>query len=98
MEFLKKQTRAHKYRSKLSNDEIARILSRHVPRLKSIQVYKLAPKDARRFPEIYDEYLERENTVIERARVDLQKEFRKKIKYPIGAACAIALDIYLLNV
>jgi hypothetical protein len=94
LQFLKKQTRAHKYRSKLSHAEILVILERHAPRLRSIQIFtsNLAPS------EVYDEYLELRNRIVERARADLQNEFKKKIKAPQFSDTAFALNHYLQNI
>lgn len=94
LQFLKKQTRAHKYLNNLTNTEINTILERHVPRLKSIQIFTtpLAP------PEVYDEYLELRNRVVEKARVDLQNEFRKKIRIPKTSDAAAALNHYLKSI
>mgnify|MGYP006267057947 CR=1 FL=1 len=94
LQFLKKQTRAHKYLNKLSTSEITTILERHVPRLKSIQIFttKFAP------PEVYDEYLELRSRIVEKAREDLQTEFKKKIKVPKGANNAFAINLYLKSI
>ena len=94
--FLKKQTRAHKYLHSLTKADIERVLSRHVPRLKSLHVFTtpLAP------PEVYDEYLELRSRVVERARRDLQTEFQNKIRHltPPGASNEMALKFYLKNI
>ena len=78
--FLKKQTRAHKYLHTLTKAEIEEILARHVPRLTSLHIFttEKAP------PEVYDEYMELRSRIVERARTDLQSEFKKKIKVPEG--------------
>jgi len=75
LQFLKKQTKAHKYLHSLTKAEIEEVLSRHVPRLTSLHIFttELAP------PEIYDEYIELRSRVVARAREDLQNEFKKKI-------------------
>jgi len=80
LQFLKKQTKAHKYLHSLTNAEIEEVLSRHVPRLTSLHIFttELAP------PEVYDEYMELRSRVVARARQDLQDEFKKKIKVPEG--------------
>lgn len=90
--FLKKHTRAHKYRDLLSTAEIAKILERHLPRLGSIQVFNF--RDSR-FPEIQDDYHEKEARVIREAQWDLQNEFRKKIKVPKGSASEAGLEYYM---
>jgi hypothetical protein len=94
IQFLKKQTRAHKYLNNLSNAEITKILERHVPRLKSIQIFttSLAPA------EVYDEYLEIRGNIIEQARADLQAEFKRKIKVPKFSDTAFALNQYLNSI
>jgi hypothetical protein len=75
LQFLKKQTKAHKYLHSLTKAEIEEVLSRHVPRLTSLHIFttKFAP------PEVYDEYIELRSRVVARARQDLQDEFKKKI-------------------
>jgi len=90
--FLKKHTRAHKYRDQLSTAEITKILERHLPSLGSIQIFNF--RDSR-FPEIQDDYQEQEARVIQEASRDLQKEFRKKIKVPKGSASEAGLVYYL---
>ena len=94
LQFLKKQTRAHKYLNNLSKAEIEQILENHVPRLKSLHVFTspLAP------PEVYDEYLELRNRVVERARQDLQTEFKRKIRIPQGTTTEFALNFYLKSI
>ena len=76
LQFLKKQTRSHKYLYNLSKDEIQTILNKHVPRLRSIHV--LTTRFAS--PEVYDEYLEIQSKIVEEARVDLQRAFMKRAK------------------
>jgi RNase P subunit RPR2 len=80
LQFLKKQTRAHKYLHSFTKAEIEEILAPHVPRLRSLHIFttELAP------PEVYDEYIELRNRIVERARTDLQTEFKRKIKVPEG--------------
>lgn len=94
LRFLKKQTRAHKYLHNLTKAEIQCILERHVPRLRSIHIFttEKAP------PEVYDEYLELRSRVVERARQDLQTEFKKKIRLPPGSDSAVALGFYLRSI
>jgi hypothetical protein len=89
--FLKKQTKAHKYLHTLTKAEIEEVLSRHVPRLKSLHIFttKLAP------PEVHDEYMELRSRVVARAREDLQNEFKKKIKVP--ESHELILKHYLLT-
>ncbi len=91
LQFLKKQTRAHKYLHSLTKAEIEEILRCHVPRLKSLQIFttKFAP------PEVYDEYLELRSRVVARAREDLQTEFQKKVRVPKGSDTELALKFYL---
>jgi RNase P subunit RPR2 len=87
--FLFKETRAHKYLHTLSKAEIHKVLEHHVPRLKEIRILatSLAP------PEVHDEYMELRNRIVERARVDLQTEFKKKI--PKNMKDTDAFGIYL---
>jgi hypothetical protein len=96
LQFLKKQTRAHKYLNSLTKAEIEEVLERHVPRLKSLYIFttKLAP------PEVYDEYIELRSRVVERARVDLQNKFKRKMKPMLqeGSNAAFALGQYLQSI
>lgn len=91
MEFLKKKTRSHKYLNKLTKDEIHKILEKYVIQINSITFLStpLAP------PEVYDEYTEHLDRIVECARVDLQKEFKSKIKIPHGSSNELAVQIYL---
>ena len=91
LQFLKKQTRAHKYLNNLTKAEIEEILAPHVPRLKSLHIFttKLAP------PEVHDEYIELRSRVVARARQDLQNEFMKKIRK--NARDTDALKHYMLT-
>lgn len=91
---LYKHTRAHKYLNNLTKAEIQSILERHVPRLKAIHVFTtpLAP------PEVHDEYMELRNRIVERARQDLQTEFKKRIRLPKGSTSEIALNFYLHSI
>ena len=91
LQFLKKQTRAHKYLNNLTKAEIEEILAPHVPRLKSLHIFttKLAP------PEVHDEYIELRSRVVARARQDLQNEFMKKITK--NARDTDALKHYMLT-
>ena len=74
---LKKRARAHKYKNNLSNAEIDAIIARHVPRLKSIQIFNFGPKTE--WPEVTDEYHEERDLIVSDLRAELQKEFIKKI-------------------
>ena len=91
LRLLKKQTKAHKYLHSFTKAEIEEILAPHVPRLKSLHILttKLAP------PEVHDEYIELRNRIVERARTDLQTEFKRKIKVPEGYD--LILKHYLLS-
>ena len=91
LQFLKKQTKAHKYLNTLTKAEIDEILARHVPRLKSLHIFttKLAP------PEVHDEYMELRSRIVTRARQDLQNEFMKKI--PKSVQGSDALKHYMLT-
>lgn len=94
--FLKKQARAHKYRDRLTPTEIDAIVARHVPRLRSIQVFNFGSKTA--WPEVTDEYYEEESRIVSDLRSDLQKEFMKKIKLPKGSDSRAALNHYLQTI
>jgi len=96
LQFLKKQTRAHKYLNSLTKAEIEEILVSHLPRLKSIQIFAtpLAPD------EVHDEYIELRNRVVERARDDLQTAFKKKFlrNVPKGSTTEFAINFYLKSI
>jgi len=94
--FLKKKARAHKYRDRLTSAEIDVIIARHVPRLRSIQVFNFGPKTM--WPEVTDEYHEEESKIISDLKADLQKEFMKKIKLPRGSDVSFALHHYLSSI
>ena len=94
LQFLKKQTKAHKYLNKLSKAEINAILERHVTVIKNIQIFTTSCAPA----EVYDEYLELRNRVIQRARKELQDEFKKKIRVPKISDTAFALEHYLKSI
>ena len=78
MNFLRKQTRSHKYREFMSPAEIKSILSKYVleihaiPKLKIDQIIK--------YPEVDDEYNEKIMKIIANARHDLQTQFQLKLK------------------
>ena len=76
-QFLKRQTNAHKYRDKLSKEDIDKIIERNVSQLRSIQILKLGP--ASFYPEVLDEYQELQRKVIQKTRQDLQNEFVKRV-------------------
>jgi len=94
--FLKKRARAHKYRDKLTLREIDAIVARHIPRLRSIQVFNFGPKTE--WPEVTDEYYEEEARIVSDLKADLQKEFMKKIKLPKWSGSQIALNHYLQTI
>ena len=94
--FLKKSARAHKYRDLLSQKEIDMIIARHVPRLRSIQIFNFGPKTE--WPEVTDEYHEEESRIVSDLRAELQKEFIKKIRIPIGSDSHTALHHYLQSI
>ena len=98
LKFLKKQTRAHKYRVQLSTKEIDSVLMRYVPRLRSIQILNITDK---RFPEVQDERDEKTDALVAEARHDLQIEFRRKIKLPgpeLAPMVHMALEAYLRRI
>jgi hypothetical protein len=94
--FLKKKARVHKYRDRLTPPEIDAIVSRHVPRLRSIQILNFGPKTE--WPEVTDEYQEEESRVISALRGELQNEFRKKIRLPKNSTSYEALNHYLQSI
>lgn len=91
-QFLKKRSRAHKYRSKLSNNDVNEIIERYVPRLRSIQILNC------NWPEVKDEYYEKEEKIIQSLKKDLQFEFKKKIKVPPGTVIEFGLNEYLRSI
>ena len=93
LQFLKKQTRAHKYLSKLSHTEIRIILGHHVDRLKSISILNLNS-----YPEVQDEYMELRDSIVTDARQEIQNEFRKKIKIPKNTTLEMGLNDYLRSI
>jgi len=78
MNFLRKQTRSHKYREFLSPAEIKSILSKHVLEIHSIP--KLKIDQIIKYPEVDDEYNEKIMTIVANARHDLQTQFQLKLK------------------
>jgi len=94
--FLKKHARAHKYRELLTSREIDAIVARHVPRLRSIQVFNFGPKTE--WPEVTDEYHEKRDEIVSDLRSELQKEFMKKIRLPPGSDSRVGLAHYLRDV
>lgn len=94
--FLKKSSKAHKYRELLSPKEIDAIVARHAPRLRSIQVFNFGPKS--NWPEVTDEYHEEQDRIVSDLRADLQKEFMKKIRLPPGSDSRLALNHYLSSI
>jgi hypothetical protein len=94
--FLKKSARTHKYRGLLSQKEIDSIVARHVPRLRSIQIFNFGPKTE--WPEVTDEYLEERDNIVSDLREELQKEFIKKIRLPKGSDSHIGLNHYLQSI
>ena len=95
-QFLRRQTNAHKYRDKLSKEDIDKIIEKNVPQLRSIQSLKLG--SACFYPEVLDEYQERQRKVIQKTREDLQNEFRKRVKLPENCDSSIALKYYLRTI
>ena len=86
-QFLKRQTNAHKYRDKLSKEDIDKIIERNVSQLRSIQILKLGP--ASFYPEVLDEYQELQRKVIQKTRQDLQNEFIKRVRLPLDSMFAL---------
>jgi hypothetical protein len=92
--YLKKHTRAHKYRDKLSNSEIEKTLEGHVSSLKKLSIFnsKLVP------PEVRDEYWEEVADVVSKARMDLQNQFQSKIRITPSQSNFLAIKIYLASI
>ena len=93
---LKKKARAHKYRAHLTPTEIDAIITRHVPRLRSIQIFNFGPKTE--WPEVTDEYIEAEARIVSDVRAELQYEFMRKIRLPEGSTSLMALNHYLQSI
>jgi len=70
MEYLKKHTRAHKFRNVLSNDQVESILKKYIPKLK-----KFPNVNFKNYPEVHDEHSENMNRIIISAREELKNEF-----------------------
>jgi len=94
--FLKKRARAHKYRELLTPVEIDAIIAKHVPKLKSIQIFRFGPKTM--WPEVTDEYHEKESRIVLDVKSDLQTEFIKKVRLPKGSDSFVALNHYLQTI
>jgi len=92
--YLKKQTRAHKYRDQLSNSAIEKILEGHVSSLKKLSIFnsKIVPHEVR------DEYWEDVAHVVSRARMDLQNQFQSKIRITPEHPNFLAIKIYLASI
>jgi len=75
MEYLKKQTRAHKYLCCLTPTEIRHILEPYIPKLHhpSIDV-----KHIRVYPELEDERLEKNVKIIYDAKQELDRALQRK--------------------
>jgi len=75
MEYLKKQTRAHKYLCCLTPTEIRHILEPYIPKLHhpSIDV-----KHIRVYPELEDERLEKNVKIIYDAKQELDRALQQK--------------------
>lgn len=95
-QFLKRQTNAHKYRDKLSKEDIDKIIEKNVPQLRSIQALKLGP--ACFYPEVLDEYQELQRKVVRQTREDLQKAFVKRVKLPEHSNSVVVLKHYLRTI
>ena len=93
--FLKRHTRSHKYRANLTPQEIRVILNRHVPALKKLDVFNL---NSKLWPEVQDQYFESQDLIVQKARSDLQNEFKKKIRVPKFSDTAFGLEQYLKNI
>ena len=78
MNFLRKQTRSHKYREFMSPAEIRSILSKHVLEINAIP--KLKIDQIIKYPEVDDEYNEKIMQIVANARNDLQTQFQLKLK------------------
>ena len=91
LQFLKKQTRSHKYLYNLTKDDIERILSKYIPRIRRIHVLTthMAPD------EVHDEHKELCGKIVAEARCDLQIAFMKRAKVEPYTDREMALKIWL---
>jgi len=69
MQYLKKHTRAHKFRELLSNDEIEKILKKYEHKI------RIPDFNFRDYPEMDDVYREMIDRVVVTARDELKKKF-----------------------
>ena len=74
MEYLKKHTRAHKFRDVLTSEQIESILKKYISKLQ-----KFPNVNFKNYPEVHDEHSENMNRIIISAREELKNEFSKKI-------------------
>jgi hypothetical protein len=74
MEYLKKHTRAHKFRSHLSGPEIESILTMYIPKLKQFPNVNF-----KNYPEVHDEHSEIMDRIINSAREELKMKFSLKL-------------------
>ena len=82
LRLLEKRVRAHVYLSCMKWEEIKKVLNKHVPNLKSIQILKIGTsklKDHEEYFIVCDEYNWHEDKIVEEAEQDLKKEFTKKL-------------------
>ena len=82
LRLLEKRVRAHVYLSCMKWEEIKKVLDKHVPGLRSIQVLKIGTGKIKNHEDYFilcDEYNWHEDKIVEEARRDLKKEFSKKI-------------------
>lgn len=74
---LKKQIKSHRYLSHLTHNEINEILKPYIDVLKTKQYLT-------KHEELYDQYNEILDSVITKSRLELQNQFKIKIKIPRG--------------
>jgi RNase P subunit RPR2 len=74
LSFLKKHTRSHRFLCVLSKSEVNAILDKYVPQLRSIQTLNV-----REYPEVQDEYYEKMDSIVNKAREDLKEDTRSKM-------------------
>jgi hypothetical protein len=82
LRLLEKRVRAHVYLRCMKWEEIKKVLNRHVPTLKSIQILKIGTTKVKDYEDYFilcDEYNWHEDKIVEKAREDLKKEFTKKL-------------------
>jgi len=96
MEVLNRRCRVHMYLSVLTRDEINKVLEKHVPDLRSIQVLRSGTKVAKgpEWWDLVDEYNRSEDAIVESVSEELKTKFLKKIPKGVDQH---AVSLFLQN-